>query len=768
MASRLSRFSGFGRRLGGERTAAEQTAQATRGRREKRGWWSLSVRGIAVLCLLGAAVIRVWDPFPIETLRLKTFDYYQRLQPRKATGLPVVIVDIDEASLAAYGQWPWPRTLIARLLENLFRSGAVVVGFDVLFAEADRTSPANIAKNVTGLTASTIAQLNSLPTNDKILADVVRRTRTVLGQAAAVRPAETSPASAGRRRKTAVAEVGGNPRPFLQAFPALVPNLAELEDAAKGRGVLALAGEVDGVVRRVPAVFQIDGELRPSLVIEMLRVATGRKAFAVKVNKAGISDIVVARSKIPTDGQGRIWVHYTKDDPRRYLSAMTVLDGSAPRARMAGKLVLIGTSASGLFDVKATPIAGRKPGVEVHAQLLETILAGSHLTRPNYGLGAELVMLLITGLMFIILVPMVGAWWTLLVGAMFGAALAGGSWHLYTNEKTLIDFTFPALASFVIYSVLNFLNYAKEEAGRQQIKTAFSRYLSPEVVTRLAENPRQLALGGQNREMTLLFSDVQGFTSISENYDAEGLTHLVNTVLTPLTEAVLNTGGTVDKYMGDSVMAFWNAPLDDRHHARNACLTALAIGNAIAPLNEKLAAEAAERNRAPKPINVGVGVNSGMCCVGNMGSDLRFDYSVLGDTVNTAARLEGQTRTYRTGNVVGESTYKMAPELAFLELDLVRVVGRNAPVRVFTVVGDENFAGTPEFKALAEAHAAMIAAYRSRDWDGASRALETCRACNPGLKLDGFYDLMGERIAGFVADPPPKDWDAVYEATSKH
>jgi adenylate cyclase len=710
--------------------------------------------------------VRIWDPFPVESLRLKFFDTFQRIQPRVATGYPVVVVDIVEASLASYGQWPWSRIIIANLIESIFRSGAVVLGFDVVFAEPDRTSPGMVAKNIKGLSHEMVEQLKKLPSNDMIMANMLGRARVILGQVAASK-ADTG-FRPGNRIKIPVAEVGGDPRPYLNKFKSLVPNLDILEQAASGRGLLALVSELDGVVRRVPAVFLVDNVIRPSLVIEMMRVATGGNAYAIKSNNAGIKSIVVGRTKIPTDGQGRIWVHYAKHNPLRYLSAKKVLDGTAPLNRLKGKLVLIGTSAPGLFDVKATPITGLMPGVEVHAQLLETILARSNLSRPNYVLGAELLGLLVTGLIIIVLLPMVGAWWTLLVGGVLGTTLMGGGWYLYAKEQILLDFSYTAVSAFLMYTLLNFLSYAREEAGRQQIKNAFSRYMSPEVVTQLAEDPSKLVLGGQNRDMTLLFSDVQGFTSISEKYNAEGLTSLVNKILSPLTEAVLMTGGTVDKYMGDSIMAFWNAPLDDADHARHACLAALGICAAIAPLNEVLAADACEMGHEYTPIKVGVGVNSGICCVGNMGSDLRFDYSVLGDTVNTAARLEGQTRTYRVANVIGETSMSKAPGLAFLELDLVRVVGKTQPVRIFTLLGDETYEESAEFQKLALAHQEMIGAYRALRWGDAMRALNISRSYNSGLELGKFYDLMEERITEFMGNPPATGWDAVYEATSKH
>ncbi len=736
------------------------------GRREKRRGWALSARALGFVVLAGLAAVRVWDPFPIETMRLKMFDYFQRLAPRVATNSPAVIVDIDEDSLAAYGQWPWPRTLIAELVDRLTESGAVVVGFDIIFAEPDRMSPASVARSLGVLPPEIAERLMALPSNDEVLARAMGKARVVLGRAAGATASERE--GAAKLRRASVVTVGGDPLPYLRSYTAVVPNVPELEAAAKGWGMLALAPEIDGIVRRVPAIYRVGKDVHPSLVIDMLRVATGGRSYAIKSNAAGIDSVVVARAKIPTDGEGRIWVHFAASDKRRYLSAKKVLDGTAARDRLFRKVVFVGTSAAGLFDVKPTPVSGPIPGVEIHVQLLETILSGSHLSRPNYALGAEMSALVVTGLLIIVAAPMVGAWWTLLIGAAVGGGLGGGAWHLYASERILLDATFPIASAFLLYTLITFLGFAKEETGRRQIKSAFSRYLSPEVVTRLAENPSQLALGGQSRDMTLLFADVHGFTGLSESYDAESLTQLINKVLTPLTEAVLATGGTIDKYMGDAVMAFWNAPLDDPDHARNACLAALGIGAALGPLNQRLRDDSEAAGRHFRPIGVGVGVHSGECCVGNMGSDMRFDYSVLGDTVNTASRLEGQTRFYKVANVIGDTAVAEAPGLAYLELDLIRVVGKTISLRIYTVLGDSSVADDEAFKSLSARHREMLAAYRRRQWPEAASAVEACRELGGGFGLDGLYDLYAERLADFVETPPPEDWDGVYEATSKH
>jgi len=702
----------------------------------------------------------------VEILRLTLFDTYQRLKPRTPTAQPVVIVDIDEESLGEIGQWPWPRTVMADLLLGLFRMGASVVGFDLVFAEPDRLSPPILAENLRGLSPDMVKILRGLPSNDDVLARAFQQTRVVLGQAVVMRKVESF--ASAPVIKTPAAVVGGNPRPYLPAFRSVVRNLAILERAALGRGVFGLAAERDNVVRRVPAAVRVGDDIYPSLVIEMLRVGAGQKAYAIKLNEAGIESVVAGRTRIPTDSNGRIWVHFAPHDPNRYVSAKDVLQGKIPNERIAGKLVLIGTSAAGLRDIKATPIGIGMPGVDIHAQLLETILSDSYLTRPNYALGAEFSLVFVTGLLIIILVPMLGALWTFFIGAAISATLVAGSWYLFVNDRLLIDVSYTAVASLGLFSMLVFTNYVREQVERQQIRRAFSRYLSPEVVSRLADDPKRLKLGGEHREMTLLFSDVVGFTTISEKFDAEGLTKLVNRILTPLTNAVLETGGTIDKYLGDSVMAFWNAPIDDPQHSRNACYTALKMRQEIVPLNDILKAEAEAEGRSHLPINVGIGLNTGECCVGNLGSDARFDYSVLGDTVNLASRLEGQTRTYKVGIIVGESTFQQAPDLAFLELDLLKVIGKTVPVRIYALMGDEALAVSEEFVELVGAHEKMLSTYRAQDWDDAERAIQHCRRLGRWLNLEGLYGVYEDRVTMLAENPPGLNWDTVFIATSKH
>jgi len=319
----------------------------------------------------------------------------------------------------------------------------------------------------------------------------------------------------------------------------------------------------------------------------------------------------------------------------------------------------------------------------------------------------------------------------------------------------------------LVYGLLSFINYAREEAQRRQIRTAFGQYLSPEMVDRLAQDPGMLKLGGENREMTLLFCDVLGFTSLSEKYDAESLTGLINRLLTPLTDTILRAHGTIDKYMGDCVMAFWNAPMENREHARDGCRAALAMIQRLADLNAELRQEADQQGDDFAPLKVGIGVNTGVCCVGNMGSEQRFDYSVIGDDVNLASRLEGQTRLYHVRIVIGEKTLAQVADMAALELDVIRVKGKTIPAKIYALLGDEEVARGPQFAALRQAHEAMLSAYRAQDWDAARAALERSRAKADGFDLDELYQTFAERIDDYQANPPGEDWDGVYQATTK-
>jgi adenylate cyclase len=473
---------------------------------------------------------------------------------------------------------------------------------------------------------------------------------------------------------------------------------------------------------------------------------------------------------MPTDGNGRLWVHFGPHDSSRYLSAKDVLEGRIPPDKVTGKLVLIGTSAVGLHDLKATPVHPAMPGVEVHAQVLENILTQAVLSAPTWAVVAEMALAIVVGLAIIWLAPILGAGTVFFLGAVVAAAVVGVSWYAYYQLHTLVDFTFPLLSSSTIYLMMVFTNYLRAQAERKQIRSAFSQYLSPALVEELAQSPEKLVLGGEERTMTVLFSDIRGFTTISELYkhDPQGLTSLINRLLTPLTNAIVNRKGTIDKYIGDAVMAFWNAPLADPDHEVNACDAALEMLERVEALNRERKAEADAAGQPFVPMQIGVGLNTGPCVVGNMGSDLHFNYSVLGDTVNLASRLEGQTKTYAVNILIGARTAQaVQARFAILELDFLQVKGKTEPELVYTLLGRDDVARTPRFQKLRDANAMMLTAYRNRNWTGALEAILLCREAGREFGLDEFYNRYVARIRDLLDNPPDADWNGVYAAESK-
>lgn len=732
------------------------------------GFGASRVLALGILALFLA--LRIADPGVLQTFRLQVFDIYQSLYPRERTPQPVVIVDIDEASLDSIGQWPWPRTVIADLVRKIHRNGGIAVAFDVLFAEPDRMSPSVMASTIKRLTPEARKELENLPSNDDVLSAVFQRGNVVVGEAAT--PGQSIQAAHDKPPKPApIAVKGPDPKPFLPTFEGLLRNIPKLESAAKGEGVITILPERDAIIRRVPAVVLAGGVFRPSLGLEMLRIATGGQAMLIKTNSAGIQGVVVGGVDVPTDKNGRIWVRFTKFGSRPdYISVKSILDGTLDPKRLQNKLVFIGTSATGLLDIKTTPLDPAMPGVEVHAQLIETVLSKSYLTRPNYALGAEVSLMVVLGLFLVSLLPYAGAIGSLAVGGILAGAVTGGSWYLYTKYGLLVDVVYPLGASFVMFVTLVFYNYYQEERQRQRIRGAFQQYLSPDLVEKLAKDSESLVLGGEAREMTFMFSDVRGFTTISESFktNPQGLTVLMNRFLTPLTNAIMERKGTIDKYMGDCIMAFWNAPLDDPEHCRAACLSGLEMLQRLDKVNDEREAEAKEAGEVFLPLNVGIGINTGLCVVGNMGSEQRFDYSVLGDSVNLASRLEGQSKSYGVKTVLGESTATaVRDEFAVIELDLIQVKGKTEPERIYALVGATDVAAEEDFKALREANDTMLEKYRAQEWSGARYALETCRKIAAQYKVDEFYDIYELRINDLEATPPGADWDGVFIATSK-
>jgi adenylate cyclase len=491
---------------------------------------------------------------------------------------------------------------------------------------------------------------------------------------------------------------------------------------------------------------------------------------------------------LQTDKIGRMYPYFSRSDKAKYVPAKDILDGTADPAlfrwkplpdnpnQLAPKYAIVGTSAVGLLDIRAVPTEPVIPGVEVHAQVIEAAWNGDLLNRPTFANVAELSVLLLGGILMIIFVPWIGAKWSVLIFVVIGGSSLGAQWYMFVENKWLLDGVYATICILLMYSALTYTGYAREEANRRQTRDAFSKYLSPDMVERVAQNPDELKLGGEQREMTLLFCDVRGFTTISEQFDAVGLTSLINKLLTPLTNAILQRHGTIDKYMGDCIMAFWNAPLDDKDQEYHGCTSALAMLDEMHPLNDRLEQEAKEEGRKHVPLKVGLGLNTGPCVVGNMGSDMRFDYSVLGDAVNLASRLEGQSKTYGMNVVLGPTTWEAVKDrLACIDLDFIQVKGKTTGTYIYGLMGDESVREDPKFQKIQKMVNDAMHLYRDSRWDEAEALFKELKVLgsdeNKPWKLDANLDVLCdmyfERIAEYRENPPPEGWDGVFVATSK-
>ncbi len=727
-----------------------------------------------------------------KRLQYVVFDAFNQLHPRAPTD-DVVIIDIDEASLAKLGQWPWPRSVMADLTARLKALGARAIAFDMVFAEPDRTSPALVAARLPDTPEMNPVKeaMTSLPNNDDVFAQAIADAgNVVMGFVAAdgsthQRPPVLSretrflpPAKAPEMRETFLQQTG--------ARDNVATDLPILSEAAIGNGHFIAEPDVDGIIRKVALFMRYprtlsEGEqaqLFPTLGVEAVRAAHNPKIEnQILLKKADEQQALDTLYKlrigqkydVPLEPDSRFWVYYRDIRDDEYVSAYKILDEDMRGQMMPkvdGKIAFVGTSAIGLKDIRSTPLDLFIPGVEVHVNVVEQILQGKFLMRPHLIAGAESLTILISGLIIIILAPFVNA---LLLGLFSAVTIAGGfalSWYAYVNAGLLLDPVYPGLAISMIFLVSTLLTYVRTESDRRRVKNAFGHYISPDFMEELTKNPDKLVLGGETRDLTVMFTDIRNFTGISERMSPAALTQLMNGFLTPMSDLVMTNRGTIDKFMGDAMMAFWNAPLDDPDHARHACLTALRMNEALRPINDKLKKEAQAQGQEPIALHAGIGLNTGPASVGNMGSRQRFAYSALGDNVNLASRLEGQTKSYGVDILISAATQSHVPELAALELDLLRVKGKNEPVRIYTLIGDEKMAQSESFHEWKDAHDRMLASYRKLDLSSAAHALAECRSFSSG-RISGYYDMMTERMEALKQNRPNDGWDGVFTATTK-
>lgn len=674
----------------------------------------------ALLTLFVILAVRASDPAFVESVRLRYFDTL--ITSRDTVENSVITVNIDEASLEQLGQWPMPRDQYAKIIQTLYDRNAGIVVFNILMPQSDRFG------------------------KDSVLAATMRKNETVILPSAPATTTRNQP------RRPGSAVIGSEYSDRIVQYPGLIANVPVLESAAGGVGIVNTLPEVDGVNRRMPLVVAVDGNIYPSLGMEVLRVAAGDNTVQVKLSPVGVERMrIPSFGAIATDNLGRIWIDFSQRS-QSYSFADLPQD-------LGGAVVIVGTTAVGLSNPVPTSRGAVYPH-ELQAAVIGTMENGVVIQRPDYADGLELLFLLIGGLVLLILTR-----WTYVGLATVVVLVTGsvvGSWVAYREFLWLFDATAPAVGLGMVAMHAYGVKFVSEFLQKQQIKRQFGSYLSPAMVERLQQNPELLRLGGDTRELSIMFTDVRGFTTISEHYgtDVQGLTKIMNRYMTAMTAKILENSGTLDKYIGDAQMAFWNAPLDDAHHAKNAVRTGLAMMGSLQAFNDEIAQEGVP------PFGMGLGINTAAVVVGNMGSDQRFDYTCLGDGVNLASRLEGQSKPYGVKIVLGPVTAEQVKDQYFtLELDTIAVKGKTQGVTIFTVLCALDQIDS-QWLDDREVHDTMLHCYRQQQWPMVTKLLSNLKGSFSGA-MESYYHMMAERVEELQNAGLDETWDGVYRATSK-
>ena len=727
--------------------------------------WAL---GLALTFAALAYVMGVWSSHEIARQDIIIGDLRMRLEapvldPR------IVIVDIDTKSLGEIGRFPWSRNVLAKLVDQLAgHYGAAAIGFDVSFPEPDTSSGYSVLERLAAhelkddapLRAQ-LAQLQPALDYDGLFAKALQGRPVVLGyNLAAVRRGVLPPPA------FTVADLKGHELVAAYSAHGYEANLARLQAAARGAGSFTVSPDDDGMVRSSSLLQRIGDGYYPSLALAMAAVYLNAGALAPDFGKydpdsGGAEAIRMAVTagelRIPV-GQGLLTTVQFRGTggPQggafRYVSAADVLAGRVAADVLKGAIVLVGTTAPGLQDLRATPVNKEYPGVEVHANVIESILDQHFKTHPDYASGIEFAQVIVVGLALSLLLPALAPLAAVLVSASAFAGVVGLNWYAYR----VLDWTTNMFVCLLLIALLFVLNLAwgwffEFRKGRALV-SRFGEYVAPELVAQMAENPEAYTMEGESRELSVMFVDVRGFTTISEGLSPKALREYINRYLTAMSEDIRGSHqGTLDKYIGDAVMAFWGAPVAFADHASRAVATSLLMQASAARLNDDF------QRRGWPALAIGIGINSGLMHVGDMGSAIRRAYTVMGDAVNLGSRLEGITKVYGVGIAVGEATRVAAPEFVYRELDLVRVKGKNEPVAIFEPLGKPADVGPAVLDELA-AWDAALARVRAQDWDAAESAIAALHAAHPQRTL---YALYLERIARWRAEPPGAGWDGV-------
>jgi len=721
---------------------------------------NISLPVVGLLMSLGVGLCYVYQPFFARFLDNKIYDILLRRNHVADTSGVVQIIDIDEKSLEEFGQWPWPRYQVALLLQNLRNAGARAVGLDMIFAEPDRSSPIVLQrglKNDLGVELSFNGLPGSLEDNDKLLADILSQGPFALGfffdfekrhvssTIAVLKPIELSVVSHSAEQKTLST--------LLDPEDVIAP-ISILSESASATGFINTVKDRDGILRRTPILMKHNDKIYPNLGLATLWTGLGKPSVVIKLNKGGVESLRIGNAVVPLDKNGRFTLHFKgKQRSFTYHSAADVLNNKVRKSDINGKILLVGTSAAGLEDLRTTPLDAYFPGVEAQATLIDNILTGDFIKAPDWVPGLEFIATIIAGLVGVLLVSTAGTRVVfpiisvLVIFCWVASELVFKKYHFFVSPL------FPFANLVITFICLTVLKMIYTENEKAHIRQAFSRYVAPSLVERIANDPKSLNLEGEEKEVTILFSDVRGFTSLSEKLSPTEVTLLLNQYLTPVTRIIREGQGTLDKFIGDAVMAFWNAPLDVVHHRQFAVEAGLRIIEKLPELNKEF------QVRFGHSIAVGIGIHSGLVRVGNMGSDDLFDYTILGDNVNLTSRLEGLTKFYGVPVIVSEALRDIVLEDYLLqELDTVRVKGKENPVTLFTFRGKTTL-GENEIDMWKEG----IALYKDGQFRDATNCFETLRSSWPDSIL---YTLYCNRCIEYLQNPP-ENWTGIFSHVSK-
>lgn len=742
-------------------------------------FFRLSGLKIALLSILAVSVIYYLDPDFLSLLELKTLDLRFLSRGKIVTTGEVALVAIDEKSLDELGRWPWPRVRMAQLLDALVKYEAKVVGFDIVWAEPDENSELkslsalkqkmNELKLTNRDLEKYLSQAIQKADTDRTLADSLARSRrAVLGyffhfftkedlpKEKKQLPKDLPPLSAYNWVKyssQAAAKV-----PLFEATYAEV-NIPVIAEAAEGAGYFNIFPDRDGTVRWIPLVIKYQDKHYCALSLAVLQKFLNNSPLVLRLAEFGVEEIRLGDLFIPTNEEGRMLINYR--GPQKtfpHYSATDVIHGRVPVNAFRGKIVLVGATAIGIYDIRVTPFDHVFPGLEIHANVIDTILKQQFLYRPNWVTLFDLLAIIVLGLILGIILPKVKALWGALIGISLFFAFVLTSNQLFQKQGIWVNQTYPLFNLVLTYLMITGYRYMTEERERKKVRGAFQYYLNASVVEQMLKDPEKLKLGGEKKDLTVLFSDIRGFTSISEHMTPERLVKFLNEYLTKMTDIVFKYDGLLDKYMGDAIMAIWGAPLDQSDHPLRACYTALEMVEELRLLQQRWATEGMPR------MNIGIGINAGPMVVGNMGSERRFDYTVMGDSVNLGSRLEGLNKLYGTNIIISEMTYeRVREEILGRELALVRVKGKDQPVKIYELLS-RRAKTLPEQKALAEEFQAALGEYRNRNWETARKIFQSILERYPE---DGPARLYVERCQTLEKTPPPEDWDGVYTMTTK-